>query len=548
MEGTNHQPGLMQFDVVLRLLRFRAIAARMIDRRPALMSLLLGAGAALGFAPLNWWPVTLGCLAAWMALIWQTHSARAALWRGWLFGIAHFTAANIWIQTAFTYQEAMPAALGYPAVVLLAGYLAAYPAIAAGAAWWLAVRQSTGFGRRAPDGSFVLVVAASWIACEWLRATLLTGYPWDPVAAVWLPLIGVARSAAWIGTYALSGLTMLVAGAFLLLTHRQWRLAAPVLAIVAVMTLSSVIVPQRRTAPDPAAPRLRVIQPNLDQEQRPRDDYAEANLAAIEAQMGTPGAAPRLIIWPEGALRFFIEQGYPPEWYTRGQPDAVLARIAARLGPADIVLTGGNGLQFDAQGKLATATNSVFAIDAGGRLLGRYDKAHLVPWGEYLPARPIMSALGLSRLVPGNTDFKPGPGPAALRLPGFGDIGFAICYEIIFSGHVVDRAHRPALIVNPSNDSWYGPSGPLQHLAMARLRAIEEGLPVVRATPTGVSAIIAADGTELATVGAATAGAIELPLPPPGPPTLFARIGNLLAAIVAALLLVLAFAIRPRAR
>lgn len=533
---------------MLRLGRFRAIATLMVGLRPALLSLLLGAGAALGFAPLNWWPVALACFALWMALIHAAPTARAALWHGWLFGIAHFTVANIWIQTAFTYQEAMPAILGYPAVVLLSAYLAVYPALGAGAAWRLAAPHRAGQVRDAPGGRFVLVFAATWIGAEWARATLLTGYAWDPVAAIWLPLTGVARSAAWIGTYALSGLTMLVAGALLLVARGQWRLAAPVLAGVAVLAVTGMAAPPASVTQNPGAPRLRLIQPNLDQEQRPRDDYAEANLAAIEAHMGTPGAAPRLVIWPEGALRFFIEQGYPPAWYGRGKPADVLARIASRLGARDIVLTGGNGLQFGADGTLATATNSIFAIDAGGRILARYDKAHLVPWGEYLPARPVMSALGLSRLVPGDTDFKPGPGPAAIRLPGFGDVGMAICYEIIFSGQVVDRAHRPVLIVNPSNDSWYGPSGPVQHLAMARLRAIEEGLPVVRATPTGVSAIVDAHGTVLAQIGAGRAGAIELPLPPPLAPTLFSRTGNAMAALVAALLLALAFAMRRRAR
>ncbi len=547
VEGANHGVSLMSCRMMLRPGRFRAIATRMTGRRPALLSLLLGAGAALGFAPLDWWPVALVCFGLWMALVHAAPTARAALWRGWLFGIAHFTVANIWIQKAFTYQDAMPAVLGYPAVVLLAGYLAVYPALAAGAAWRLAVPHRAGKARAALDGSFVLTFAAGWMVSEWLRATLLTGYAWDPVAAIWLPLIGVARSAAWIGTYALSGLTMLVAGSLVLLVRRQWRLAAPVLAGMAALAVTGMMPPPARPAPTAAAPRLRLIQPDLDQEQRPRDDYAEANLAAIEAHMGTPGAAGRLIIWPEGALRFFIEQGYPPAWYGRGKPAAVLGRIASRLGPHDIVLTGGNGLQFRADNTLETATNSIFAIDARGRILARYDKAHLVPWGEYLPARPILSALGLSRLVPGDTDFKPGPGPAAARLPGFGDIGMVICYEIIFSGQVVDRAHRPALIVNPSNDSWYGPSGPVQHLAMARLRAIEEGLPVVRATPTGVSAIVDAHGTVLAQIGAERAGAIELTMPPPLAPTLFSRMGNTMAALVATLLLALALVMRRRA-
>lgn len=519
----------------------------MAAARSALLSLALGALSALGFAPWNLWPVALAALAAWL---WRIHSAPllgAVLWRGWMFGVGHFTLGNIWIQKAFTYQEALPGALGYPAVVLLAMYLAIYPMLAGGLAWRLASPRAKADAASPPGGAFVLVSAAGWIAGEWLRATMFTGYPWNPLAAMWLPVIGVARVAAYIGTYALSGLTLLVAGALLLLAGRRWRLAAPVLGAAALLALNGVEIRQTPATLAPNAPALRVIQPNLDQEQRPRDDYAEANLAAIEAHMGVPDAAPRLIIWPEGALRFYIETGYPRGWYWRGDPLAVRARIAAHLAPHDIVLTGGNGLQFDARGALSTATNSVFAIDAKGRLLARYDKAHLVPWGEYLPARPLLARLGLSRLVPGEIDFRPGPGPGNIAVPGFGRLGVAICYEIIFSGYVVNAAHRPSLIVNPSNDSWYSAAGPVQHLAMARLRAIEEGLPVVRATPTGVSAIIDADGRVLASIGAGHSGAIETALPRPNPPTLFAQVGNLMAALVAAALLALALAIRRRA-
>ncbi len=512
----------------------------------AILSLALGALAACGFAPLDWWPLALASFALWLGLIHDAANLRSALGRGWLFGVAHFTIGNNWIQRAFTYQDAMPHWLGYIAVVLLAAYLAIYPMLAAGLMWRLASPRAAGDYETEVGAPFVLVAGAAWIATEWLRGTMLTGYPWNPLGVIWLPLPGVARSAMWIGTYALSGLTIVVAGALLLLLQRQWRLAGASLAAVAILAL---VGPPQALAPLAAnAPRVRVIQPNLDQEERPRDDYAEANLAAIERHMGVPGAAPRLIVWPEGALRFFVEQGYPAEWYYKGRPEVTLARIASHLGRDDIVLAGGNGLQFDGSGKISTASNSVFAIDANARLIGRYDKAHLVPWGEYLPARPLMSALGLSRLVPGEVDFKPGPGPAGLILPGFGRVGFQICYEIIFSGETVDRAHRPAFIFNPSNDSWYGHWGPVEHLAMARLRAIEEGLPIIRATPTGVSAIIDADGRVLASITANQDGAIELPIPPANPPTLFARIGNIMAALVAGVLILLAVAIRRRAR
>ena len=163
-----------------------------------------------------------------------------------------------------------------------------------------------------------------------------------------------------------------------------------------------------------------------------------------------------------------------------------------------MLLTGGFALDSsDGAASPAPPTASTCST-AGARIVGRYDKAHLVPYGEYLPMRPLLSAIGLSRLAPGDLDFRAGPGPRTLDLPGFGRVGFQLCYEIIFSGEVVDRANRPDFIFNPSNDAWFGAWGPPQHLAQARLRALEEGLPVIRATPTGICAVIDADGRLLA--------------------------------------------------
>ncbi|WP_010162078.1 MULTISPECIES: apolipoprotein N-acyltransferase [unclassified Sphingomonas] len=509
-----------------------------MTQRPALFSFLLGGIAAVGFAPLALWPVTLGCFAVWMLLVHQAPTRRAALWRGWLFGVAHFSIGNNWIAKAFSFQDAMPHALGFFAPILLSLYLAIFPMAAAGVAWRLR--------KPALDASYVLIFATVWIATEYLRGTLLTGYPWNPLSEIWLPT-PVAASGAWLGTYALSGIAVLTAGAVLLAARRTWRFPVSVGVLLVVLSLSAL-----DTAPAPKplanAPRIRVVQPDLDQEQRPREDYAETNLRALSGLSGTPHAAPRLIVWPEGALRYLPEDGYPPQYYFRGAPFVIRSRIAALLGPRDVVLTGGNALKFDASGEVNAATNAIFAIDANARVIGRYDKAHLVPWGEYLPARPLMSAIGLSRLVPGDLDFASGKGPDGLDIPGIGRVGFAICYEMIFSGSIVDRKHRPALIFNPSNDSWYGSWGPAQHLAQARMRAIEEGLPIIRATPTGISAIIDARGHVLASIPWETKGAIELPIPPAAPPTLFARFGNLMALLTALMLALTAIAIRRRAR
>ncbi|WP_144037165.1 apolipoprotein N-acyltransferase [Sphingomonas sp. TZW2008] len=507
------------------------------DHRSLWASLLLGAAAACGFAPLQWWPLTLAAVAAWIALVHRAPTMKAALWRGWVFGVGHFTINNNWFQHAFDFQDKMPPVLGYAAPLALALYLAVYPALAAGAAW--RVR------RRDVDGGFVLAFAAAWIVAEWLRSVMFTGYAWDPLGVVWVPVQPVAAIAAWIGTYALSGLTVLLAGSILLVPRRSTTIAVGVVALGALLWAQQA---SYRTVPagNASAVRVRVVQPNVPQDARGESD-GEMMLAKLSALSGQPSSTPRLVVWPEGVVRDYFEDGYPTQYYAT-DPFWIRWRMARLLGPRDLLLTGGTALQFDRRGEPVTATNSVFAIDPRGRIRGRYDKAHLVPYGEYLPMPWLLKPLGLDRLVPGSMDFAEGPGPRALDLPGFGAVGMQICYEIIFSGQVVDRTQRPRFLFNPSNDAWFGKWGPPQHLAQARMRAIEEGLPIVRATPNGISAVIAADGALVATIPHERAGAIEVPLPPAQPATLFARVGNWMAAIAAATLAAAAIAIRRRRR
>lgn len=385
-------------------------------RHTFLLSLALGAIAESGFAPLNWWPITLLAIAAWMWLIHEAPSVRSALARGWAFGVAHLSFGNAWIQHAFTFQDVMPQWLGYLAVVLLAAYLAVYPMLAAALVWRLASPRAAGDPETPPGTPFVLVFGAAWMVAEWLRATMFTGYPWNPLAAIWLPTLGVAQLAKWVGTYALGGLTIMAAGTLLLAVQRRLLpLAVSAAILIAAALLGT-------TAPDASRSDLRavVVQPNLGEEERPTGHYAENNLAALEQTTPRPTAngPARLVVWPEGAIRFYLEDGYPPDYYFRGSSSAIRQRIARLLGPRDVVMTGGNALVFDRRGDLTAATNSVFALDARGTLLARYDKAHLVPWGEYLPARPLLSRIGLQRLVPGDLDFRPGAGPQTLDLPG----------------------------------------------------------------------------------------------------------------------------------
>lgn len=507
------------------------------------LALLLGAVAACGFAPLDLWPLTFLCFAGLVLLVRQAPTGRNAAAIGWWFGLGHFAAGLNWIATAFTFQAAMPAWLGWIAVLIVALGLAVYVALAACSAWWIARPAASSGPRR--DLALVLVFAGTWILAEWLRATVLTGFAWNPLGVVWVTLTPLARAGRWIGTYGLSGLAMLVSGglAMAYLTGRRaiadGRRSKLVLLIAlpaaVIIALAPGIVFDRfyRRPSAPNAPWLHVVQPNIGQDVKWDEGHVAANFTKLAKLSGTPGTHARLLIWPEAAVPFLLEEDQPAR-----------TAIAQLLGPHDIILTGADSVRRGANGRMVSATNAVLAMDSAGHLLGRYDKAHLVPFGEYLPMRSLLSRFGLSRLAPGDMDFSTGPGPRDLTLPGIGAVGVQICYEIIFPGHVIDEAHRPIVLVNPSNDAWFGRWGPPQHLAQARLRAIEEAIPVVRSTPTGISAVVDRDGRLLASLPWRTPGAIDLPLPPVGEPTLFARFGNILPLSFALLLLIAGLASR----
>ncbi len=484
-----------------------------MDRFPRIIALLAGVAAATGFAPFDLWPVSFVGIAILIELIARAPNVRSAALRGWLFGVGHFTLGLNWIAGAFRYQDTMPVWAGWVAVVLLSLYLAVYPMVGAALAKTLAPRRGI---------ALVLVFAATWIVSEYGRATLFTGFAWNPLGSILVPT-WVAGLARLVGTYGLSGLVVLGAGvATLALAQRRWF--APAAAGAALATLGGWAL----LAHDPGTSDklVRVVQHNIGQAERHDITFDEMSVRKLERLTGKPGARPRLILWPEAAVPFYLEQ---EEWARE--------RVAALLGPQDLLLTGGDTFVFnDDKTKMIAAHNAVFALNAKAQILGRYEKAHLVPYGEYLPMRPLLTAIGLSRLVPGDLDYWPGPGPRSYTLPGFGTVGIQICYEIIFSGEVVDRTHRPDFLFNASTDAWFGSWGPPQHLAQAQLRAIEEGLPIVRATPTGISAIIDSRGVLKAATPMEREAVIETSLPAPSATTPFAQFGNLLPLLFALLL------------
>ncbi len=504
---------------------------------------IIGGVSALGFQPNNIWPLSLATFALLLHQL-RLASPKRAFWVGWLFGIGHFTVGLRWIAVAFTFQAAMPAWLGYLAVVALSLYLALFPAIAT-----LIARRIGG----SKPVALTLALAGSWILTEFLRSQLFTGFAWNPLSVLAVDVGWVTR---YIGTYGLSGLLILLAGALAWGMARQWR-AAVAIGAVPVLALLWGVYAQSRPGLPPTDQPISIIQPNIGQEEK--HDLARAAASflklarlTVDSTPDNRDTPPRLVFWPEAATRWALESGYPSLFYT-GQPgeSAVATRMAfaALLRPGDVLVTGGDRLEFDDRPRLIGARNSVMAISSGAKILGSYDKAHLVPYGEYLPMQKILIPLGLRRLVPGSIDFWPGPGADNIDLgQGFGNVGIQICYEIIFSGEVVNDAERPRFIFNPSNDAWFGIVGPPQHLAQARLRAVEEGLPVIRSTPTGISAIIDARGRMVKSLPLGTAGHIDGTLPAAFDPTPFSRFGNWIPGGLAVLFLLLSLVAKNRYR
>ncbi len=507
-----------------------------LTSHPRWCALALGALAAGGFEPLGLWPLTLLAVAGLIELI-----ARAASWKqaaliGWLFGVAHFTLGNNWIATAFTYQANMPKWLGWIAVVLLALYLAVYPMLAGLGAWLLARREGE---RRL---ALVIAFAGCWIVSEWLRSWVFTGYAWNPLAMAALgPFArpGLAALAPWLGTYALSGLVVLLGGCWLIAWRSPRRSVSA--AVLPIGPIALFLLPSVAGESNPGTLPYTLVQPDVRQDDLddPRQWESQFLKTAQLSQARIPGER-RLVLWPESGIPDYLRTGYPRYLYAgttyAGDPGLARGRIGRVIGLGSLLMTGAVDLEV-AEGDVVAARNAITAIDAQGRIAGGYAKAHLVPYGEYLPMRWLLEPMGLSRLVPGSLDFWPGPGPRTLDLGPWGKAGMQICYEIVFSGQVADRSHRPDYIFNPSNDGWFGSWGPPQHLAQARLRAIEEGLPVLRATTTGISAVIDGDGIVRGHIPRHVAGRLDGLVPPAKAPTLFSRFGNMLPLGWAAVLL-----------
>ncbi len=467
-----------------------------------LLGLPLGAVAALALPPLNILPALLA-FAALLLLLRRARSWRGAFAVGWWFGFGWFLAGLYWIAIAFYADAERFGALAVPATVLLCAGLALFHGLAT-----LAVASVRWLSARAE--AFALAVAL--MLAELVRGTPGLSFPWNPVALAWSAVDPLLQSVAWIGQSGL-GLVTLVAAilpATLLSARGRRRWVLPALALAGLAGLYAAGRARLLEAPPAAldAPVVRVVQGNVPQDLKwdaaRRQEWFLRHLAL--SQQGD--AAPQVVVWPETAVPFLLER----------DPDG-RAALATAVPPDGWLLTGGNS--YDDGVEPPVAHNSLFAVDADGRLHARYDKVDLVPFGEFLPFRRVLERVGLERLAVGSIDFSPGPGRMTIALPDLPPFSALICYEAIFPRAATASHARPGWLVNVTNDAWFGrSSGPYQHLAMARLRAIEEGLPLVRAANTGISAIVDSHGRTVAELPLGRTGTLESPLPPalPLPP------------------------------
>ena len=463
-------------------------------------------------------------------LVRQAPRLRGALWRGLAFGFGFYLAGIHWVAIAFLTDIERFGPYAIPAVLLLALGMGLFVAAAAGLVWLARLRSPV---------AAALFLAVAWTASEVAR-DFLTDFPWNPLGSVWAVSPLTMQPAAWVGVY---GLSLLTVAAFALpaVWLEQGR-RRPILLGLAIFAAVFAAATLRLTGPGPGdveGVRLRLLQANVAQQHKWDPELRERWFARhLElAQAPGAGAPPTHVIWPETAAPYLLDE------------DVVArTRIAEATPAGGGTVTGAE--RFDFSTEPGRAWNSLFAIDSRAAVAARYDKVDLVPFGEFLPLRPVLGALGLTNLAGGIGDFERGPGRATLDVAGLPPFSPLICYEVIFTGRVVAPGARPGFLLNVTNDAWFGTSaGPFQHLAMARLRTVEEGLPLVRAANSGISVVIDARGRTVERLGLNEAGFLDAALPAAlQPPPLYARIGWIAPAALALVMLVMAVAGEARAR
>lgn len=497
--------------------------------RPALLvAVIAGVLATLTQAPFGLWPLI---FLVWPICIWLLDSTakaakpqRAAFAIGWAFGFGNYLSGLYWIGNSFLVDAETHGWIMPFAMILLPAGLGLF----SGLAFLLARLIWTSTWRR------VFAFAAAFGLIEFMRGHVLTGFPWNMPGQVFSENLFLIQSASLFGAYGLNLIVLVMGASVATLADNaamRARVMLPSLSLVALgalMIFGALRLPAEENWVEGV--RMRIVQPNVPQAEKYVSELRQRNWRRLIAPLADVRAAGIThVVWPEAAPPFLLNRS-----------DDALAVIRELLG--DIVLmTGAARAEEGADG---TRFFNSFHVIRDGRIIATYDKAHLVPFGEYLPLSDLLEAIGLTKIIGGAGNFSEGPGVATLPVPGAPPMGPLICYEIIFPAEVTDDAQRPAFLVNVTDDSWFGDTiGPQQHLAQARLRAVEEGLPIVRAANTGVSALIDPYGRILSHLPYGSEGAIDVSLPASLSGTLFMVAGR----SVFVLLFILAVFIRVSA-
>ncbi len=465
------------------------------------LAALLGAVAGFGLAPWGLWPLTLITLLMVPALFTSASSTRQAVLIGWALGAGWFAHGLIWIVEPFLVDIARYGWMAPFALILMASGGGLFWAVAFGAA------HRVGRG----DVARVLALILAWSLVEFARAYMLTGFPWAALAQIW-PGTDAALLLAWTGPHGLALITLLATllPGLALIRPGAWmpRLASLIPALI-LAGLGFTLAQTRPEIAPLTGKTIRLVQPNAPQHQKWDPDFMRM---FFQRQIGFTRATPRpdLIVWPETAV---------PTLLNNAAPAFEVIKEAAAGTPVVLGIQRTDGDRF---------YNSLVYLDATGEVSGRYDKHHLVPFGEYFPLGDLAARFGLRGFAAQSGDgYSAGPGPTVLEL---GDLGKAlplICYEVVFPQDVSGAPERADFLLQITNDAWFGKhSGPYQHLAQARMRAIEQGLPMIRVANTGVSAMIDPWGRITADIELGQAGYVDADLPKPLPPTFYARTGD----------------------
>lgn len=471
----------------------------------------LGGLGATGLAPLHLAAAGLVAFGGLWVMLERTQSLRGAFALGWLFGLGSFLVGLSWVTEAFGVDAARFGAFALPALLALCGGLALFPALSV-----LVARLLAG---RAGGVTLAMALAATWVAGEWLRGTVLTGFPWNIAGYAWGGSDAGLQAAAIVGIHGL-GLLAVLAAVLAGVTVRHARIG-PAVAAALILVLPWAWGSARLSgapAGDVPGIRLRIVQPNIAQQMKWAESERERILERLLAASLLPaadGAAPSLVVWPESAVPYLIAEA--PE---------IRAAVARAVPPGGALLTGAVRRTVAADGGPALL-NSLVALDEVGEITAAYDKVRLVPFGEYQPLRALFARL--PKLTVSTVDFIPGRSRGAVQAAGLPAFLPLICYEAIFPGALPANRPAPGWILTVTNDAWFGASwGPYQHALAARVRAVELGLPLVRAANSGISLVTDAMGRERGRLPLAAEGVLDLPLPaalPGGTP--YARHGDL---------------------